>query len=291
MDRKAHGGVPFVEYYLEKFKAEESTYGTRLLDYLDLHTYFAGTYNGSSVAFTNAGDTQEQQVRVDSTRVFWDPTYTDPNFPQPNYTTDANYTPNCNTPLQAPQLIPMAQQWVANDYPGTKISFTEFNWGGQESINGAVAEAEILGIFGKYGLDLATLWGPQDPVKQVPGLMAYEMYRNYDGKNGMFGDTAFDSSSADQRKLAVYGAERGSDGAVTVMVINKTYGALTSTLSLDHFTSSSATAQVFQYGNANLASIVAQPPEAVTPPASGGTASTISTTFPAQSITLLVVPK
>ncbi len=108
---------------------------------------------------------------------------------------------------------------------------------------------------------------------------------------GMFGDTALDSSSAEQGKLAVYGAVRASDGAVTVMVINKTYGALTSTITLDHFTSSSATAQVFEYSNANLASIATQPPAAVTPPAAGGTASTISTTFPAQSITLLVLPK
>jgi hypothetical protein len=291
VDRRAHGGIPFIEYYLQQFKAAESSYGARLLDYLDLHTYFAGTYNGTSVAFSTAGDTPEQEVRLDSTRVFWDPTYTDPNYPQPNYSTDANYTVSCNLPLQAPQLIPMAQQWAAHDYPGTKVAFTEYNWGGQESVNGAVAQADILGIFGKYGLDLATLWGPPDPVKQVPGLMAFAMYRNYDGKNSMFGDTALDSSSDDQGKLAVYGATRASDGALTLMVINKTYGALTSTVSLSNFTSSSATAQVFQYSNANPASIVAEAPAAVNAPAGSSTASTIKATFAAQSITLLVVAK
>jgi hypothetical protein len=289
-DRQAHGGIPFIEYYLQQFKAEESSHGVRLLDYLDLHTYFAGTYNGKSVAFSPAGDTQEQKVRLDSTRVFWDPTYTDPNFPQPNYTTDANFTANCTTPLQSPQLIPMAQAWVTSDYPGTKIAFTEYNWGGQESMNGALAQADILGIFGKYGLDLATLWGPPDPVKQIPGLMAFEMYRNYDGKNSMFGDTALDSSSADQGKLAVYGAARTSDGALTVMVINKTYGSLSATVSLGNFTSSSATAHVFQYSNANPGSIVSQPAVSIVAPGGGSSASTITATFPEQSITLVVVP-
>ena len=52
-----------------------------------------------------------------------------------------------------------------------------------------------------------------------------------------------------------------------------------------------ATAQVFLYSNASLAAIVAQSPLTVTQPSGGGMASTISTTFPAQSIAQLVVPQ
>ncbi len=295
VDREAHGGVPFIEYYLQQFAAYQAANNVRLLDYLDLHTYYAATYNGNGVGFATAGDTGEQQARLNSTRVFWDPTYTDPNEPQPNYPADPNYyNPtthgNCNIPLQAPQLIPMAQSWVAKDYPGTKVAFTEYNWGGQESINGALAQADILGIFGSYGLDMATLWGPPDPTTQVPGLMAYEIYRNYDGKNSMFGDMALASTSGNQGTLSVYGALRTADSMVTVVVINKTYGDLTAALSLANLTPN-GTAKAFLYSNANLAGIVAQPDVTVTPPAVGGTTSTISTTFPAQSITILVVPK
>ncbi len=245
-------------------------------------------YNGSGVGLSPAGDTGEQEARLDSTRVFWDPNYTDPNYPQPNYTTDPNYTASCSTPLEAPQVIPMMQAWVANDYPGTKTSITEYNWGGQEHINGAVAQADLLGIFGKYGLDLATLWGPPDTT-QIPSLMAYEIYRNYDAAGSKFGDVSLASTSADQGRLSVYGGLRTADGMVTVVVLNKTYGDLTATLSLDHLTPNGK-AKVFLYSNANLASIVAQPDLTVTPPAAGGTTSTISTAFPAQSITLLVVP-
>ena len=288
VDRKAHGGTPFIEYYLQQFAAYEANHGVRLLDYLDLHTYFAAVYNGSGVGLSSAGDTGEQEARLDSTRALWDPTYTDPNYPQPNYITDSNYTSSCSTPLQAPQVIPMMQTWVANDYPGTKTSISEYNWGGQEHINGAVAQADILGIFGKYGLDLATLWGPPDTT-QIPGLMAYEIYRNYDAAGSKFGDLSLASSSADQGRLSVYGALRSADGMVTVVVLNKTYGDLTASLSLDHLTPDGS-AKVFLYSDANLAGIVAQPDLTVTPPSAGGTTSTVSTTFPAQSITLLVVP-
>jgi hypothetical protein len=288
-DRRAHGGAPFIEYYLQQFAAYEKANSVRLLDFLDLHTYFAAEYNGSSVAFSTAGDTGEQMARVNSTRVLWDPTYTDPNYPQPNYTTDPNYTANCSPPLQAPQLIPMMRTWVANDYPDTKTAISEYNWGGQEHINGAVTQADILGIFGKYGLDLGTLWGPPDAT-QTPSLMAFEIYRNYDGNNSTFGDEALASTSADQSRLSVYGGLRSTDQAVTVLVINKTYGDLTATLTLDNLTPNGS-AQVFLYSNANLGAIVPQSPLPVTPPSGGGTTSTISATFPAQSITLLVVPQ
>jgi hypothetical protein len=297
IDRKAHGGIPFIEYYLQQFAAASNTYGSRLLDYLDLHTYFVADYpagSGNSLGFATAGDTGAQQARLNSTRVFWDPTYIDSSnyYPQPNYSTDQNYTSSCNPPQQAPQLIPMAQRWVAKDYPGTKVAFTEYSWGGMEAINGALAQADILGIFGSYGLDIATLWGPPDPTKQLPGLMAYRIYRNYDGNKSMFGDTSLVSTSVNQGQLAVYGALRSSDNAVTVVVINKTYGPLTSTLSLAGVPTTTGKAQAYLYSNANLNAIVAQPAVTVTPPASGSTASIISSyTFPAQSITLFVVPQ
>jgi len=101
---------------------------------------------------------------------------------------------------------------------------------------------------------------------------------------------ALASTSANRGVLSVYGALRTADNVVTVVVINKTYGDLTATLSLANLTPNGA-AKIFLYSNANLAAIVAQPDLTVTPPATGSTTSTLSTTFFAQSITLLVVPK
>ena len=298
-DRTAHGGVPFVEYYLQQFAAAQKTYGVRLLDYVDLHTYFAAEYpagSGNSVAFATAGDTGMQQARLNSTRAFWDPTYTDSssNFPQPNYSANPSSL-SCTVPQQAPQAIPMMRTWVANDYPGTKLAIDEYNWGGMESINGALAQADILGIFGREGLSLGTMWPTTDPSQQIPGMMAFQVYRNYDGKKSTFGDTVLPSTSgaanANQGTLSISAALRSSDDAVTVVVINKTYGSLTSTVSLTGLSSSATTAQAYLYSNANLAAIVAQPAVTVAPPGTGGAASTLTTTFPAQSITLLVVPQ
>ena len=289
-DRKAHNGIPFIEYYLQQFAAQQTNGKRRLLEYLDLHTYFVAEYRGASLGFATAGDTGAQAARLNSTRVFWDPTYTDPNYPQPNYITDANFTSSCSVPAQAPQVIPMMQTWIKNNYPGTKTAITEYNWGGQESINGALAQADILGIFGSYGLDVGTLWGAPNPTTQVAGLKAFQIYRNYDGNNSTFGNQALASTSANQGQLAVYGALRTSDNSYTIVVINKTFGDLTSTVSLAHHAAAAnEAAKVYLYSDANLSNIVAQTPIAVIATASG-TTSTITTTFPAQSITLLIVP-
>jgi hypothetical protein len=298
-DRTAHGGAPMIEYYLQQFAkySSSSYYNMRLLDYLDIHGYFAPNYNGNSVAFTTAGDTQVQKARMNGTRVFWDPTYTDPNDPQPNYITDSNYTTSCSPPAQAPQLIPMMQKWVANDYPGTKTGIDEYNFGGLESINGAVVQADILGIFGRQGLDMGAFWPTTNYSQQSPGNYSFAMYRNYDGKDSTFGNTYLYATSAGssgdgEGQLSVYGGQRTSDNAITVMVINKTYGSLTSTISLENFSAASGTtAQVYQYSNANLNAIGQQAGVSVTPPSGSGTTSTIGNySFPAQSITLFVVP-
>jgi hypothetical protein len=298
-DREAHGGVQMIEYYLQQFNKYSQQYGIRLLDYVDVHGYFAPDYpagSGNSVGFSTAGDTQQQEARMNGTRVLWDPTYTDPNLPQPNYKTDPNYTTSCNVPLQAPQLVRTLNKWIANDYPGTQSAIDEYNFGGLESINGAVVQADILGIFGREGLGLGTLWPSTNYNQQIPGNYAFAMYRNYDGKDSVFGETYLYATSAAsgadaEAQLAIYAAQRSSDDAITIMVINKTYGPLTSTLSLENFTATgSTTAQVYQYSNANLNAVAPLAAVTVTPP-KGGTTSTISYTFPAQSITLFVIPQ
>ena len=96
-----------------------------------------------------------------------------------------------------------------------------------------------------------------------------------------FGDVSVRATSADQGQVAVYAAQRSSDNALTIMVINK---SLTQTLT-SPITFSSADpitrAAVYRYSAANLNAILRQADQ---PIASGS----FSATFPAQSITLFV---
>ena len=268
VDRNAHGGVALLPWYLQQMRNYEQQHGVRLLDYLDQHAYLAPGNVGSA----SVGNAATQAQRLDSTRVFWDPAYV---VTGDYWIKDVE---NNGVPV-APRFIPLLREMVAQNYPGTKIALTEYDWGAQSDINGALAQADLLGIFGREGLDAATLWPQLNPT--WPGAFAFKIYRNYDGIGGAFGETGVQATSADQGKLAIYAAMR-SDLNLTLMAINKTGGDLSSTVSLANFTPGAA-AKVWRYSAAQLGAIVAQPDIAA-----GGAG--FSAVFPANSITLLVIP-
>lgn len=255
-DRNAHGGMELTAWYLDQMKKYEQANGVRILDYLDLHYY----PQASGVPLNSAGGQATQELRLRSTRSLWDSAYVDESW--------------INDKIR---MIPRMRDWVNTYYPGTKLAITEYNFGGVEHINGALTEADVLGIFGREGLDLATMWGP--PTATQPAAYAFRMYRNYNGQGGMFGETAVQASSDDQSKLSVYAAQR-ADSALTIIVINKTNSDQISTLNLANF--NGAAAQVYTYSQANLNQIVRGADLPVT-------AGAITTTYTAQSITLLVI--
>ncbi|MEO7254858.1 MAG: hypothetical protein ABIZ64_11555, partial [Casimicrobium sp.] len=151
---------------------------------------------------------------------------------------------------------------------------------GLEHINGALTQADVLGIFGRENFDLATLWDP--PTGAQPGAYAFRMFRNYDGTGKRFGQTSVAATSSDQSAVSVYAAERASDGALTIMVINKSTSDQASTLTLSYF-QAAANANVYRYSAANLNAVVAVGTATVN-------SNVITSTYPASSITLLVVP-
>lgn len=274
-DLTSHGNQPLIFYYLQRFKAAQGTdpKHTRLLDYLDLHTYFAA----GDAGLKPAGTSLEQLAVLNSTRVFWDPAYSDPALRDPQ-----NYSRTI-----PPMIIRSMKEWIATNYPGTKTAITEYNWGGQEHISGAVAQADILGIFGREGLDLGALWGP--PEMDAPAMFAFKVFRNYDDAGSAFGDTSIQATSSDQGKLAIYAAFRNSDNAVTIIVLNKTFGDLQSDVVLGHIKAAKR-AQVFQYSNSDLKQIRALADAKLSQVSNKEKTLAIKgQVFPAMSITLYVV--
>ncbi len=262
-DRNSHGGTPFLLWYLQQMKGYEEANGRRLLDYLDIHYY-----PQSGVSLTGAGDLTLQAKRLRSTRSLWDPTYV-----------DESWIAGAGPDGGIVKLIPRMQAWIAEGYPATKLAIGEYNWGGLEHINGALAQADVLGIFGEFGVDLATHWDP--PQLGQPGAFAWRIYRNYDGAGGAFGDTGVQAVSSDRAQLAIYAAERSSDGALTVMVVNKAMAPVSATLSLANF-AAGGPIQHYRFSSANLAAIEHLPDLAAMPAG--------ALTFPADSITLFVLP-
>jgi hypothetical protein len=247
--------------YLDRLFAYERQTGVRVLDYLDVHCY----PGASGVAFSSVGDDRQVALRLRSTRMLWDTTYVEEGWEN-----------------RVKAIIPSMRALIDQHYPGTKLACTEYNWGAPDTIDGALAQAEVLGIFGRDGMDLASIWGTVDAQNTLG--FAFRMYRNYDGHGTGFGDTSVRATSGDPSKLSVFAAARQSDGALTVMVINKLTIDLPTTVNLARFRPASR-AQVYRYSGSRLGAIERQPDLRLC------TAGALCATFPGRSVTLLVIPQ
>lgn len=254
-DRAAHGGADYLPWLLSQLRQEELSGGRRLLDLFTVHYYPQGG------EFSNDTSQAMQLRRNRSTRSLWDPNYVDETWISDRV-----------------QLIPRMKGWVNSFYPGLPIGLTEYNWGAEGHINGATAQADIYGIFGREGLNVGARW--TTPDASTPTYKAMKLYRNYDGQKRGFGETSVRTVAPNPDNVSAFGALRTGDNALTLMLINKQIGVSQSTtVNLANFTPGSV-AERWQLTSTNQITRLSD--LALTGPV-------FTTSLPAQSITLFVI--
>jgi hypothetical protein len=217
------GGEDFINHYLTKMQAAETSAGMRLIDYLDLHWYPEATGRGAAgkdvrIVF-NDMDTSPGMVeaRVQAPRSLWDPGYREKSW----------IATNVGGPIA---LIPRIQKKIDAYYPGTKLAITEWNYGGGGDISGAVATADVRGIFGREGVALANVWptGPDAFCQAAIGL-----FRNYDGAGARFGDTSVEATTTSIFSSSVYASiDSAEPSRLVIVAINKRADMTTATVRL-----------------------------------------------------------
>ena len=221
----AQGNLFAGQYYLQQMAASEALRRRRLLDYFDEHYYFNFTDPASQLA---------------STRTLWDPTYDGGTWVE-------QYV--FGGPMQ---LIPRFQQWIAQYYPGTRLSFSEYSIdSGNKLVTDALAEADVLGIFGREGVGLATMWNPPQPTDPI--AFSFLLYRNVDGAGHGMGATGVQAASTDQGSVSTYAALRNPH-SLSLVLINKTAGDLTVPVSVAGQTRAGLAA-MYSYTGADLSAI------------------------------------
>jgi hypothetical protein len=215
----AAGKGEFVDYFLLAMKGAEASAGHRLVDYLDLHWYPEATGGAGRITGTDVS-AAGVLARVQAPRSLWDPTYAETSWVE-------SYVGGPIT------LIPRLAAKIAADYPGTLLSFSEWNYGAGNDISGAVATADVLGIFGREQVAMASLWklNGAEPFNDA----ALRAFRNFDGAGGAFGDTSISATASDVARTSVYASVDAADPARTVVVaINKSTSATLVGLTLAH---------------------------------------------------------
>jgi hypothetical protein len=99
-------------------------------------------------------------------------------------------------------------------------------------MSGGIAQADVLGIFGREGMFAAALW-PDANIPFIAG--AFEMYRNFDGHDGAFGDTSVRATTSNVDASSIYASlDSKHPGLMVLVLINKTFAPLPAVLNLHH---------------------------------------------------------
>jgi len=126
----------------------------------------------------------------------------------------------CDGPDKPGTPAARIQAQIARHDPGTKLAITEYNYGGGQVISGAIAQADVLGIFGRYGVYAACNWGigPRDTA-EIAGFRAFV---DYDGKGSRFADQGLAVTGGSAAQNSCYAALDSKDPRrMTLVLINK----------------------------------------------------------------------
>jgi hypothetical protein len=259
------GGRNFIEWYLDQARSAEAAGGARLIDYLDLHWYPEARGAGQRII---DGDNSAAVVdaRIQAPRSLWDPGYEETSW----------IRDFVDGPID---LLHWLGTRIDAHYPGTRLAFTEWNFGGGDHISGAIAVADVLGIFGREGVGLAAYWALKSDESFAHA--AFRAYRNFDGQGTTFGDTSIFAESSDVPTATVYASVDSSSSSRTVIVaINKANSATTAGIRI---------AQTARYSAADVWVLTGSQPEL----AAGASLAIVATNafvyaMPARSVSVIV---
>ncbi|MBI5706758.1 MAG: endoglucanase A [Armatimonadetes bacterium] len=226
-------GRDFLDVYLAAMKEAERKAGKRLLDVLDIHWYPEA--KGDGVRITGGGPDKPGTpvARVQAPRSLWDPTYVEDSWITKDFLK--------GRPIA---LLPGVQEQIRKQYPGTKLAITEYDFGGKADISGAIAQADVLGLFGKYGVFAAANWGfrPGD----TGTLAGYRAFLDMDGRGRRFGSLGLAVSGVPVEKAAVYAAmDPKTPGWATLVVINRNSSPLAFQFAIKGFVARKAMASAY----------------------------------------------
>ncbi|HZE99791.1 MAG TPA: glycoside hydrolase family 44 protein [Planctomycetota bacterium] len=200
----------FSEFFLQEMAAAEKKAGKRLVDVFDFHWYPEARGGKHRITDDDASP-ETAAARIQSTRSLWDPSYKESSWV-------------ANSAGGAIRLLPRLREKIEQHYPGTKLAMTEYYYGGGDHISGGLAQADVLGILGREGVFAAALWHlGRTNDRFIHG--ASMMFRNYDGKDGAFGDTGLGVSGGDPARASLY-ASLDAQKRTVIVAINKTEGPL-----------------------------------------------------------------
>jgi len=220
-DHASHGGLALLEWYIKQIADYKQKTGVQLIDYIDFHYY--PQENG---VLSSQEDPATASLRLRTPRGLWDPTYIDESW--------------INKPIA---IIPAIRQWIAKYNVPLGITVSEYTWGDDDIITGALAQVIVLGIYAREGVDLAMRWVvPNSNTKTEQG---YRIYSNYDGAGAFISGSVLNTTSSQEDSVTAFAFQ----GTKTfIILVNKSTATASASVNLGGIGTRDTTGVVYSFG-------------------------------------------
>lgn len=151
-----------------------------LLDVVDLH------FRPSADVVNGRSGPDVDLARLESTRELWDPEH------------------RAENSGEIIEFLPRVRRTTDAYFPGMPIMISDWRFGGEDSIGGALAIFETLGIFAREGVHAAA--HADTLVPDTPGFHAFRLFGNYDGRGAAFEGIVVDAALDDLTDVSVFAA-------------------------------------------------------------------------------------
>ncbi len=205
-DRAAHGNLDFLDWYLKQVADHYVAQGVKLVDYLDVHYY----PQAAGVALSDDESAATSALRLRTVKSLYDPNYLDESWID-------------SMGMGPVKVIPRLKAWIDGRFTGPaagarpKIAVSEYSWGNDAGPSSTLAQAEVLAVFGREGVDLATRWvAPGDGTRVED---AFLLYLNYNRAGGAVSGDSVRATTTNVDQVGAYAVRNGS--TLYLLLFNK----------------------------------------------------------------------
>lgn len=179
----------FIDYYLDEMKKASDEYGSRLLDYIDIHYY------------SEACDVPSKLLQA--SRTLYDSSFKENSWISSKY---QDILP----------LLPKLQESIDKYFPGTKIAISEYNFRKSgNTIYEGIAEVQYLIAFAKNNVGIATYWGGYSPYI----YSAINMFTDCE-EFGEIGENIINSETEDNSKVCTLVTQNDKADKMDIILTN-----------------------------------------------------------------------
>ena len=207
----SYGGSSYtwIEFFIKRIAEEQITSGVRLLDVIDLHTYFS---------------VSSEAELLQSHRIFYDTTYDYPHANGVKLTSSTGWDSSITKEYIFKRVNDWLTQYMGTDH-GVTLGSTESGWDNFNQMPLALNYASTLGIFANEGVELFTPWFWSPSYWEVVHLFSHYC------KN-----ISVLSTSSDENNLSAYSTINANNDSLTIILVNRAATSKSTQITLSNFT-------------------------------------------------------